>query len=217
MKTTKTIFAITILFVMAFSVKAQNALVATDLSQNDNLNQTTADREITFDGEIYMPASPGNGLVLLKGKEFSNGTIELDIKGENKQDQSFVGLAFHGLNDTTYEAVYFRPFNFENPERRNHSVQYISMPDNDWSKLRTEYPEEYENTVTPVPDPDGWFHATIVVNYPEVKVYVNNSESPSLIVSQINTSEKGWLGLWTGNNSEGRFKNLEIRTDSDKN
>ena len=72
----------------------------------------------------------------------------------------------------------------------------------------------WENKVSPVPNPDGWFHATIVINYPEVKVYVNNSQSPSLLVSQISTSKKGWLGFWVGNNSEGRFKNLKITTDS---
>ena len=217
MKTTKTIIVITFLFAMAFSVKAQNNVVIPDLSEvTDNTKWKNINREITFDGEIFIPANPGNGLVLLKGNEFSNGTIELDIKGENKQGESFVGLAFHGLNDSTYDAVYFRPFNFKNPERNSHSVQYISMPDNDWSKLRTEFPGKFENKVSPVPDPDGWFHATIVVNYPEVTVYVNKSESPSLLVSQISTSKKGWLGFWVGNNSEGRFKNLKITTDSKK-
>ena len=217
MKTTITIFAIVISFATAFSAKAQNNVLTPDLSKvTDNTKWKNINRDITFDGEIFMNANPGNGLVLLKGKEFSNGTIELDIKGENKQGQSFVGLAFHGVNDKTYDAVYFRPFNFKNPERNSHSVQYISMPENDWSKLRAEYPGKYENTVSPVPDPDGWFHATIVVNYPEVKVYVNNSKSPSLLVRQISTRKKGWLGFWVGNNSEGRFKNLKITTDSKK-
>lgn len=218
MKTTNLIRVCMILFFMPFIVVAQQQVIKSNLSDiEDNSNWTVVNRDITFDGEVYMTANPGNGLVLLKGSEFTNGTIELDIKGKDVQSQSFVGIAFHGLDDQTYDAIYFRPFNFENPDRNSHSVQYISMPDNDWSKLRTEFPDKYENTVTPVPDPDEWFHATIKVNSPDVEVFINNSETPSLSVQQISSRKTGWIGFWTGNNSDGYFKNLEIRTDSDNN
>src|SRR5215213_6385405 len=103
---------------------------------------------------------PNEGLMVLKGIDFSNGTIEFDVKGRNVLQQSFVGIAFHGQDLKTYDAVYFRPFNFKSDDsiRRAHSVQYISMPGYDWPKLRNEFPGKYENTVTPVPDPEEWFH-----------------------------------------------------------
>jgi hypothetical protein len=58
--------------------------------------------------------------------------------------QSFVGVAFHGVDGTTYDAIYFRPFNFktDDPVRRIHAVQYISHPDNPWQKLRDGQPGE---------------------------------------------------------------------------
>ena len=73
-----------------------------------------------------------------------------------------------------------------------------------------EHPEKYENPIAPVPDPDGWFHAAIIVDYPAVTVYVNDADQPSLEVEQISTRKEGWLGFWVGYGSDGWFKNLKI-------
>lgn len=211
MKTIKLVLMCVTLLAVPVVTEAQQQVFVPELSEvQNNSDWTIVNREITFDGEVYMTANPGDGLVFLKGTDFSNGTIELDIKGKDLQGQSFVGLAFHGLNESTYDVIYFRPFNFKNPDRNSHSVQYTSMPDYDWSRLRSEFPGKYENTVTPVPDPDEWFHATIKVDYPIVEVFVNNSESPSLSVQQISDRKTGWIGFWVGNYSDGHFKNLEI-------
>ncbi len=141
---------------------------------------------------------------------FANGLIELDIKGKDERGKSFVGLAFHGLNDSIYDVVYFRPFNFESPDRNGHSVQYISHPEYTWHKLRKEHPEQYENPVIPVPDPADWFHVAIIVDYPDVKVFVDNSDEPSLTIKQLSSRKEGWIGFWVGHNSEGYFRNLKI-------
>ena len=93
----------------------------------------------------------GSGMMMLNGSNFSNGIIELDIKGSSKMQQSFVGVAFHGKDENTYDAIYFRPFNFMSDDtlRRKHAVQYISMPDNDWEKLRNTFPGKYEKQIEP--------------------------------------------------------------------
>lgn len=160
---------------------------------------------------VMLNAKQGDGLAVYQDLEFENGTIELDVKGKDILQQSFVGVAFHIQNDSTYNAVYFRPFNFKKPERTSHSVQYISHPKFTWQKLRTEFPEQFEKTVTPVPNPDEFFHARIDVNWPTVKVYVENSEIPSLEVKMLSTFKKGKVGLWVGNGSDGSFKNLKIK------
>jgi Domain of Unknown Function (DUF1080) len=153
-----------------------------------------------------------NGLMILKGSDFSNGVIELDIKGSNKFQQSFVGFAFHGQDQNTYDAVYFRPFNFKTDDavRHSHAVQYISMPAYDWEKLRTEFPGKYENKIVPAPDPDSWFHVKIIVSGKKVSVFVNNEPQPVLEVEKLNNNNKGGFGLWMGNNSGGSFANLKI-------
>ena len=183
-----------------------------DLLDVKNLNTWTVhNREFNFEqGQVYLDGKPGDGLLYCNGFDFSDGKIEVDIKGKDVRGQSFVGMAFHGLNDSTYDVIYFRPFNFKSPERSNHSVQYISHPQNTWHKLRNEFPEKYENSVVPVPDPSDWFHATIEIQAQTIKVYVNNSEEPTLVVTQLSSIKGGWLGFWVGNNSEGHFKNLRV-------
>jgi len=207
----KRLLSVLVYLSCALNLLAQQKTVTPDLSKiGDSKIWTTHNRTSSFNDALYLDAKDDNGLARLNDFVFENGTIELDVKGKDEQGRSFVGVAFHGLNDSTYDAVYFRAFNFKNPERSNHSVQYISEPVFTWSKLRNEHPNQYENTVKPVPSPNDWFHATIVVEYPTVKVYVNNSTEPSLTVTQLSTRKKGWIALWVGNGSDGYFKNLKI-------
>ncbi len=114
---------------------------------------------------LRLSESPGDGVAYLRGIELGNGTIEFDLKGKDVQGQSFVGVAFHGVDSSTYDAIYFRPFNFkaEDPARRSHAVQYISHPTYTWQKLRAERPGIFEQPVNPAPDPNAWFHVRVVV------------------------------------------------------
>jgi hypothetical protein len=161
---------------------------------------------------VRLSASPGDGVAYLEGVEFSNGDIELEIKGKDVQQLSFVGLAFHGLDEKTYDAVYFRPFNFksDDPARRLRAVQYISHPTYTWEKLRAEQPGKYEKPVSPTPDPNDWFRARVVVASPRVSVFVNGAKEPSLVVDQLSDRRKGAVGLWVGNNSDGAFGKFKI-------
>ena len=183
-----------------------------DLLDVKNLNTWTShNRDYSFEqGHVQLNSKPGDGLLYCKGFDFINGKIEVDIKGKDENGRSFVGMAFNGVNDSTYDVIYFRPFNFKSPDRKGHSVQYISHPRYTWYKLRSDFPEQYENPVIPVPDPNNWFHATIEIQNKTVKVYVNNAQVPSLVVNQLSPVQGGWLGFWVGNNSEGQFKNLRV-------
>jgi len=164
---------------------------------------------------VRLSQTLGSGFARLEGVEFSDGVIEVAIRGKNVPQQSFVGVAFHGLDDETYDAVYFRPFNWrsDDPERRSHGVQYISHPEYTWLKLRTEHPGQYEQPVEPPPDPDDWFHARIVVREGTVAVYVNDVAAPSLQVRKLSDRSTGWLGFWVGSGSGGDFANLRITPD----
>ena len=161
---------------------------------------------------VRLSESDGDGVAYLPGIEFADGTIELDVRGKDVQQQSFVGVAFHGVDGTTYDAVYFRPFNFktDDPARRIRAVQYIAHPTYTWQKLRTEQPGQYEKPVNPVPDPNGWFHVRIVVASPKVSVFVDDGKEPALVVTQLSGRKKGLIGLWVGNTSGGDFANVKI-------
>ena len=161
---------------------------------------------------LRLSSSPGDGVAYLRGTEFGNGTIEVDIRGKDVQGQSFVGIAFHGVDSTTYDAIYFRPFNFKttDPARHSHAVQYISHPTYTWQKLRAERPGSFEQPVSPAPDPNAWFHVRVVVASPKVSVFVGDAKQPSLVVDQLNDRTKGLVGLWVGNGSGGDFADLKI-------
>ena len=188
-----------------------------DISKiNNNSVWKIFNREIkvtTENGEniASFNARQGDGLAVFQNLEFENGTIEFDVKGKDVLQRSFVGVAFHIQDENDFNAIYFRPFNFKKPERAGHSVQYISHPEFTWQKLRSDFPEQYEHPVNPVPNPDDWFHAKIDVNWPTVKVYVEYSTESSLEVKMKSTFKKGKVGFWVGNGSDGSFKNLIVK------
>ena len=95
------------------------------------------------------------------------------------------------------DAVYFRPFNFHAADsvRRIHSVQYISNPDFPWHVLGEKQNGKYEKAIPSAPDPNAWFHVKIIVDYPHVTVYVNNSTLPCLSVDKLNDRKTGKIGL----------------------
>jgi len=55
---------------------------------------------------VRLSENPAEGVAYLRGIEFTNGTIEFDVRGKDVQQQSFVGVAFHGVDGTTYDAIY---------------------------------------------------------------------------------------------------------------
>jgi len=215
----KKLLLLTVLACFAVNLFAQPVLP--DLSKiNDGqswkiFNRTVKTGTDENQSNIVFDTWQGEGLAIYQDLEFENGNIEFDVKGKDVLQQSFVGVAFHIQNDSTYNAVYFRPFNFKKPERASHSVQYISHPKFTWQKLRSEFPELFEKTITPVPNPDEFFHARVEVKWPTVKVFVENSEIPSLEVKMLSTFKKGKIGLWVGNGSDGSFKNLAVKSVKD--
>jgi len=151
------------------------------------------------------------GLALPVDSSFTTGTIEIDLKGKNVKQRSFLGVAFNVTDEKTFEAVYFRPFNFKADEpMRSHSVQYLAWPVNTWEHLRKSQPGRFENAVKPVPDPDSWFHARIEVTDREVRVFVNDAKEPSLVVGRLVTGGTGRpAGLFV-DSADGVYANFKI-------
>jgi hypothetical protein len=151
------------------------------------------------------------GLALVDAPTFRTGTLEIELKGKNVRQRSFLGVAFNVTGERNFEAVYFRPFNFNaEGEFRRRAVQYIAWPENTWERLRKEQPGRFEAAVDPVPDPDGWFRARIEVGQTQVRVYVNDSKQPSLTVDRLAEGGKARpLGLFV-DSSDGLYANLRI-------
>jgi hypothetical protein len=154
------------------------------------------------------------GIAWIEGVDFRSGTVELEVRGRDVPQRSFVGVAFHGVNDSTYDAVYLRPFNFRSDDagRRARAVQYVSHPTHTWSRLREAHPGVYEQGIADAPDPDGWVRLRVRMEGGRVSVYIDDAVRPSLVVEQLSGQRGGRLGLWVGNPSDGAFSNLRIET-----
>jgi len=161
---------------------------------------------------VRLSPRSGNGVAWVEGTEFHSGTIEVDIRGRQSLQQNYVGIAFHRKNDTTYEAVYLRPFNFRAADvlHRQHAVQYISLPKFDFQDLRDTFPEEFENPVDASIDPTGWVRLRVVVRSSKVQIYVGPANEVTLDVRKLTQLDGGQVGLWVGNVSGGDFANLVI-------
>lgn len=159
----------------------------------------------------------GGGIVILEGSSFHDGIIEVDVAGKPQANvpalaRGFVGIAFRVPPDASrYDYVYIRPTNgrADDQERRNHSTQYASFPDNEWLKLRTEAPGKYESYVDLVPG--AWTHLKIEVSGVKMRLYVNGASQPTLIVNDLKLGDTtGAIALWIGVGTEAYFSNLRM-------
>ena len=161
---------------------------------------------------IRLSKEYGEGLAWLKGVEFSNGTIEFDVRGEDVKQHSFVGIAFHGSNDSTFDAIYLRPFQFRaSPDSlRNRMIQYISLPEHTWRTLRKSAPGVNEHSIEPSPDPNAWVHMRVVVEGEAVSTFINGAKEPSLVVRKATKFHTGRVGFYVADTSGGDFANIVI-------
>jgi hypothetical protein len=158
-----------------------------------------------------FPDRSNVGLALVEGVEFATGTLEIDLKGKGGRERCFVGVAFHVADGDTFEAVYFRPFNFRaDGVFRTRAVQYVCWPGHPFEELRANRPGRYESAVQPAPDPAGWFHARVEVTKRAVRVWVGDGKEPCLVVDRLTDREGGKVGLFV-DSREGVLGELTIR------
>lgn len=178
---------------------------------------------VTFKGKKAARVSGNteglNAFAVVKGIEFGDGEIELEVAGEPGPGaaaaaRGFVGIAFRIDEDNKkFENIYLRPTNgrADDQVRRNHSVQYECLPDFPWSRLRKETPEKYESYVDL--EPGVWTKMRIVVQGDKARLYVHGASQPTLIVNdlKLGAGAKGKLGLWIGPGTVGHFTALRVK------
>ncbi len=214
-----------LLIIFAFALTAVQAQTVS-LDSPDQLKPVNVKTEIvTFKGRkalrVRDAASPELGdegrLVILPKTDFQDGVIEVDLTGEpapgaGEGARGFVGVAFRVAPDQSrFECIYLRPTNgrAEDQMRRNHSVQYISMPGFPWHLLRKEFPEKYETYVDLVAS--EWTRVKIEVRGEKARLYVNGVEQPTLLVNDLKQGQnKGSVALWIGPGTLAHFANLRI-------
>lgn len=223
----RSLFPLLIIFATASTVvQAQTVSQTVSLASPDQLKLANVKAEtVTFKGRkalrVRDAAPPELGdegrLVILPKTDFQDGVIEVDLAGESgpgagEGARGFVGIAFRVAPDQSrFECIYLRPTNgrAEDQMRRNHSVQYISMPGFPWHFLRKEFPEKYETYVDLVAA--EWTRVKIEVRGEKARLYVNGVEQPSFMVNDLKQGQsKGSVALWIGPGTLAHFANLRI-------
>lgn len=167
---------------------------------------------------IELPNFKGEAIAIVKGSDFVNGTIEVELTGDRRPEsdttnRGFVGIAFRVQKKDTlqFECFYLRPTNGRATDqlRRNHATQYVAVPEYPWFKLRKENPGVYESYVDLVAG--EWTKVKIVVKDRQTKLYVHDSPQPVLIVNDIkHKPEAGPVALWIGLGTIAHFRNLKV-------
>jgi hypothetical protein len=208
---------VAILALLNVSVYSQSSTKINLKSLAKNNGLVVFNRELSIIKEksytgIRLSKNYGEGVAWVKGLEFSNGVIEFDVRGEDVKQHSFVGIAFHGVDNETFDAIYLRPFQFKEYDEmlRSHGIQYISLPKFTWRVLRAESPDKFEHSVDPAPDPNSWVHVRIVVKDSSVSTFINGNQEPTLVVEKVTSVKNGSVGFYVADTSGGDFANLVI-------
>lgn len=180
---------------------------------------------VTFKGRqavrITDAAPPTTGdagrLALVADSKFQDGVIELDMAGDvmpgaGQGARGFVGLVFRAAVDgSKFECFYLRPTNgrADDQVRRNHSLQYISVPGFPWQLLREKFPEKYESYVDL--QPGEWTKVKVVAKGDHAQLFIQGAAQPSLIVNDLKQpAANGAVGLWVGPGTVAHFANLRV-------
>ena len=157
-------------------------------------------------------------IAIVKGTDFTNGTIEVEVVGRPGQSaganaRGFVGIAFHveKSDPIRYDCFYLRPTNgrADDQLRRNHACQYMSHPDFPFNVLRRDSPGVYESYVDLAPG--EWTKMKIEVDGQKAKLYVHGSDQPCLVVNDLKRGGKGGaIALWMEQSTDAYFRNLVV-------
>lgn len=220
--------AATFLLVLVAVSFAQDAPAAPPPTQTFSLTDATALTEqdihatpVEYQGRkavrLTTAASDSAGYALLKGTNFRDGSIDVDVAvvpldKPGGASPGFVGVVFRlGQDPSHYEGFYIRPGNSvaEDQARRNHAVQYVAEPHYGWEYLRRNWPFIYESWADLTPH--VWTHLRIEVHGRKAKVFLNESPKPSLVVDGLKGEElQGPIALWGFSGEESYFANLKI-------
>ncbi|MBK9063033.1 MAG: hypothetical protein IPL89_07535 [Acidobacteria bacterium] len=170
-------------------------------------------------------AAPGSAdkavVAIVTGADFGDGTIEVDVAGAPRagapaDSRGFIGVEFRlSESGARGEIVYLRPTNgrADDQLRRNRSVQYESLPDFPWHRLRKESPGVYEAYADL--ETGAWTSMKIVVSGTTARLYVNGAANPALVVKDLKLgAAQGAVALWSHASTDGYFSNLRVESSS---
>jgi len=204
-------YLLAVLFITPLCAQTPDQLEAHAVSVSKTMYQGKSAVRV----DAQPDAADGESYAIVKGSQFHNGTIEVDLAGKPAASagpaaRGFIGIAFR-LRDDRYEYIYLRPTNgrADDQVRRNHSTQYGAHPEFGFGRMRKDSPEKYESYVDL--ETGVWTKYRIVVDGTKARLFVHGAAQPCLIVNDMKLGDsEGAVALWVGPGTEGYFANLKI-------
>jgi len=219
------IIAYFIVMISLCNSSGQTFSITFDLHELARKNQfETFNRQISWSSAderkvIHLPAGEGSGIAWISGIDFSEGTIELDIRTRGNMTGRSAGIAFHGAARDTLDVVCFGPSDLPSVDTEMESlkVSYLVQPVNLKPDSLENFTNSFEKPINPPDKENGWIHVKISVRGKQINVFVDNNINPVLDREKLNDRKSGRIGFWVSDNSGGDFANLKISTGAGKN
>lgn len=215
--------AVIVLFAIIPDIKGQTFSVTFDLHDLCRKNQiVTYNRQrdcFTENGTkiIRLSENTGYGIAWIRGMEFSDVVIEVDIRAGDEMKNFAAGLVFHGLDNDSLEAVYLGPSgSIAEKKKGSHRLFYISHPDHTGKGTKNNFHVLYDQPFNPLPDSNGWIRLRISVQGDQISAFAGLNADPFLVVERPDRRKAGRIGFWTESMSGGDFANLRISTGPSK-
>jgi hypothetical protein len=139
--------------------------------------------------------------VPLKGVEFGDGTIEVDLARVDGAKGPYLGVGFRGQADGRHELVYFRP-----GAKPANAVQYGNVGNPAGMPMRLMRTDPKSQATADLP-PNDWFHVRLEVRGQAVKVFVGDGKEPVYANElSLQKEQTGIVGLWAWDGYFADFK-----------
>lgn len=174
------------------------------------LRVVKTDKQERFDENTYAR---------VEGLRFRDGVIRVKLRSRLLPDapdfaRGFLGIVFRAdERDAEFESFYVRPTNgrsCQDPVRRVHGCQYFSYPGYTFSYFREHGIDGYEAACDI--DLDEWIELKAVIRGDRGEFYVNDMESPALVVQPLKhgSGTVGGVGIYVDAGTEGFCKDLVV-------
>ena len=142
-----------------------------------------------------------NGIALLPGSAFGDGTIEFDVALHGHP--SFAGVVFRAASPTDYELIYLRPHR----SRQWDALQYT--PIFGGSEAWQLYSGDGYTAASELPS-NRWVHVRLTVEGYTARLFVDRAPAPQLTVTDLKRPwTRGQIGLW-GRLGGANFTNVVV-------
>ncbi len=167
-----------------------------------------SDRWVLVNGSVvdHLGRRALVGSAYLKGVEFQDGVIEVDIAAS--WDRSYPGINFRIQSQENYERFYIRPHRMK---FNDDALQYTPSINgiSGWQL----YSGEGCTAVAEIPY-DEWVHIRIEVKGTQARVFIGEGEEPDLKIHDLKHGvSRGTIGLEQMANGTSYFSNFSYRED----